>query len=40
MVKLDKDQGPEIDIGLEIKIVEDNVKKTEVYSGSKCSFLT
>ena len=30
LVKLDKDQGPEIDIGLEIKIVEDNVKKTEV----------
>ena len=29
-VKLDKDQGPEIDMGLEIKIVEDNVKRTEV----------
>ena len=29
-VKLDKDQGSEIDTDLEIKIVEDNVKKTEL----------
>ena len=29
-VKLGKDQGSEIETGLEVKIVEDNVKKTEL----------